>query len=282
MRSLSPSLHLLPLSPPIPLFRALLSPSLPPSLSLSLSLTLSLSFSPSQIFPLRSSLLFLPSFFHNLCLVPRVPPLLTPLSLLLDPWHIHSPGRSSPSSEPREPVRVWSPRLKNAAVYPLRYRTRGSFSKSYRNCNEKLDGRSRQLTRQQLMCTWTYNVFQRVVGTWGTSLFVFSEGALACNSIWTNAATSLYAGYFPDGSLPAGGRLKNVRWRRGEEKQWGRLCSTGETRREKLDVPLEAEASIFFQVSSSMRDLGDRLFFLCPFVSANGDGGGRKKDNNNG
>lgn len=23
-----------------------------------------------------------------------------------------------------------------------------------------------------------------------------------------------------------------------------------------------------------MRDLGDRLFFLCPFVSANGDGGG--------
>ena len=101
----------------------------------------------------------------------------------------------------------------------------------------------------------------------GNVLFVFSEGALACNSIWTNAATSLYAGYFPDGSLPAGGRLKNVRWRRGEEKQWGRLCSTGETRREKLDVPLEAEASIFFQVSSSMRDLGDRLFFLCPFVS---------------
>lgn len=112
--------------------------------------------------------------------------------------------------------------------------------------------RRRQLTRQQLVCTWTYNVFQRIVGTWGTSLFVFSEGALACNSIWTNAATSLYAGYFPDGSLPAGGRLKNVRWRRGEEKQWGRLCSTGETRREKLDVPLEAETSIGFNFFSSV------------------------------
>lgn len=160
MRSPSPSLHLLPLSPPIPLFRALLSPSLPPCLSH--SLTFSLSFSSSQIFPLRSFLLFLPSFFHNLCLVPRVPPLLTPLSLLLDPWHIHSPGRSSPSSEPREPVRVWSPRLKNAAVYPLCYRTRESFSKSYRNCNEKLDGRSRSTPPTHATTTCVYVDVQRV------------------------------------------------------------------------------------------------------------------------
>lgn len=111
--------------------------------------------------------------------------------------------------------------------------------------------RRRQLTRQQLVCTWMYNVLQRVVGTSSLNYSSSLKG-LACNSIWTNAGTSLYAGYFPDGSLPAGGRLKNVRWRRGEEKQWGRLCSTGETRREKLDVPLEAETSIGFNFFSSV------------------------------
>lgn len=113
--------------------------------------------------------------------------------------------------------------------------------------------RCRQLTRQRCVYVDVQCVLQRVVGTrCGERPYSSSLKGLACNSIWTSAATSLYAGYFPDGSLAARGRLKNVRWRRGEEKQWGRLCSTGETRREKLDVPLEAETSIGFNFFSSV------------------------------